>query len=182
MARKITLLCCLLLAALLPSAVLRVNPSAPAKLSLQPGIPLRANPPFPAPKNVNITLWPSDQNPDSVKVSWDPVDGAIEYHVYTAIAVPDSSLLIPVIEPQIVDGILYWVYLYSKHPIYGDVAFRRLHSKSADIISYCYGLGEGSIPKFSPWTLADVGRFDGCSFFYPMNADRDRVFHVRAVR
>lgn len=158
------------------SKPLLVNPAGVQALPIQA--------PFPAPKNVQITLYPSSQDPDSVRVSWSPVPGARYYRVYTATAVPDSSLLIPHVELLIMpDGTRRWEYKYDKHPIFGDVLIRKLHSDSAPLTMHCYGgPGSNTVAKYTTFEPAQVGRFEGCSYIYPLNGERDRFFVVRAVR
>ncbi len=174
----------LIIAAALPASILHLSPSAsPLSLS-QPGSALPLNPPFPSPQNVEITLYPSSQQADSVRITWSPVPGATSYRVYTAISVEDSTKFIPVTKPNIMpDGSIIWEYLYEKHPQFGDPMFTRLFSTSSPLVGHSYGGPQsGTTALFSTFTPASGGRFDGCSYIYPLQGERDRFFVVTAVR
>lgn len=183
MARKIVFILILIGVAAL-FGVLTIRPSSPKILPLTGFDPLNVAPVFHSPQNVQVALYPSQQDHDSVRVSWDPVPGATSYHVYTAIAVPDSSLLIPHVEPLMLpDGTVKWEYRYDKHPIFGDISIRKLHNDSNPLYMHSYGgPGSGTTAKFSAFEPAQGGRFDGCSYIYPLNGERDRFFVVTAVR
>lgn len=183
MARKIVFILILIGVAAL-FGVLSIRPSSNKILPLSGSEYISLNPIFSTPGNVQITLFPTEEDPDSVRVSWSPVPGATSYRVYTAIAVPDSSLLIPHVEPLMLpDGTVKWEYRYDKHPIFGDIFTRKLHNDSNPLYMHSYGgPGSGTTAKFSAFEPAQGGRFEGCSYIYPLNGERDRFFTVTAVR
>ncbi len=191
MARKVRLhltipwVICAIIALSLSGAIIRINPAATSALSLtREGTPILARPPFPAPKNVQIVRWPDDTHSTHVRITWDPVPGATSYQVYTAIAVPDSSKYIAVVEPRFIpDGSIVWGYKHSKHPIFGDVMFFRPEQQSAPMQAWSYGgPGSGTVALFSAFTPDTLGVYDGCSFVRPLAGERDRFFYVRALR
>lgn len=186
MAGKVGIIILALLAVWLPGAVLRIDPATSEALEIHDsGTDMELDLPFEAPKNIKIELYPDISAPVSVKISWDPVAGARSYRVFTCVAVADSSQMIPVKVPIVIDGNIVWLYLYDKHPIFGEPMIERLNSESAPMISYTWGYGNGSrgrVAKFSAWELDTAGVMSGTSYIRPLNGERDRFFCVRAVR
>lgn len=176
MARKIVLGVLLLVVAILPSDILLIKPESREALHINmSGEGMHINSPFPAPKNVSISLIPDANNPDSIRISWDAVEGAKEYQVYTAVAVKDTSVYVPYSQYIMDYSRGLWEYKYSFHPTYGDTY----------IINYNNGIGY-QIPMwnrivFSRWTL-DSGSLRGTTFTRAYEGERDRFFFVRAVR
>jgi hypothetical protein len=177
MARKIILAAFLLVVAILPSANLLVKPESPGVLHLgMPGGGMPVRPPFPAPKNVSISLLPDQYSPDSIRISWDPVPGARDYRVYTAVAVRDSSVYVPFCEPVLdQNGNIIWEYKYSFHPTYGDLYTINYNTGAGYFLEMWGKLVTGG------WT-PDSGTLNGTTWTRAYEGERDRFFYVVAVR
>jgi hypothetical protein len=189
MARKIahTILLLALLAAGAAAPVLHQKPDArPILLNPQSNQTLDMATHYASPANVQIDLIPSCRQADSILVTWDATPGARGYRVYTAVAIPDSSELVPYCEPiqDPVTGANIHSYLYSFHPRFGDVCCEKIGDEP---LSYRVWGGPAGTSRakrilFSPWQPDTLGFYSGCTYTRPRDpADRDRFFTVTAI-
>lgn len=187
MARKIahTILLLALLAAGAAAPVLRQKPDArPLLLNPSSVKSLDMATRYPAPTNVRIVFWPSKDQPDSLRISWSPTPGARSYRVYTNIAVPDSSTLVPYCEPLTdpVTGEAFHAYRYSFHPRYGDPYCEKVGDEYLDYRMWGGHKSRAKRILFTPWQPDTLGVYSGCTYTRPLDpADRDRFFHVTAI-
>lgn len=188
MANKVTRLAALLLvlAATAAASILYVDPGAPAPLTLAPaGQPAAFATRWPSPTGVKIELWPSQAQPDSFRLSWNPTPGARAYRVYSAVCVPDSSTYVPFLEliqdPR--DGSLIYSYQYSYHPRFGDPVFERLGGLNGTLDATSWGAPNSRAERllFSPWLPDTLGYYSAASYTRPNAGERDRMFYVVAI-
>ena len=187
MARKIahTIILLALLAAGAAAPVLHQKPDAqPLLLNPRSTHSLDMATLYPAPTNVRIALWPHKDQPDSIRVTWDATPGARGYRVYTAVAIPDSSELVPYCEPiqDPVTGANIHSYLYSFHPRFGDVYCEKVGDEYLDYRMWGGHKSRAKRLLFTPWQPDTLGVYSGCTYTRPRDpADRDRFFHVTAI-
>ncbi len=178
------------------STPIRIDPTAPKPLNLSPEAQsaLALAPPLEAPKNVKIS-----QDGTNVTISWDPVPGARDYRVYSAVCVPDSSVLLAYgisrDNPQ--TGKVEWFYRGSFHPRYGDVYIEQViddpygehlwspdgYTGTLNMSVSMYGAANTRYHRIilTPWTPDSLGTYSGTSYTRPLAGEHDRMFHVRSV-
>ena len=178
------------------STPIRVHPSAPKPLTISPDAQtaLRLAPPLEAPKNVKIS-----QDGTNVTITWDPVPGARSYRVYTAVCVPDTTVMLAygIARDNPSTGKVEWFYLGSFHPRYGDVYIEQhvddpyaamLWSETNLVNPNNMNVSMYGAPNtryhriiLTPWAPDSLGTYSGTTFTRPLNNERDRMFHVRSV-
>lgn len=177
--KLLAVLIALLFLSPLSAVTLNVSPDYPNPLRLECGATdLRLDPFFPRPEKMTIVLWPDQATASHFLISWSPVAGATHYKVFSARAVPDSTFLIPVFEmylrPDTAENVC--IYLYSRHPTYGDPYMQKLGADGAMTASMWSEL------LLTPWQEDTAGEFSGSTYLRPNTGERDMFFCVRAYR